>query len=211
MRWSAPAAMIALALAACMHAPAPEPVVPPDMPTRHGLQLQVKLYVDNMPRVALDNDEVPCRYLVVPFSIRAGARGLPPGMAVSGMRLQVLGPSGSGSGEPLMHAGAQALAGPDTAEPSAHIAGDSIDATVRETYVMKEVLTTAGDWSSSHWLQTGESMPPGMKKESVFRGVATACRPPGLRGGDRVEVVLQVTAGVESAEMRATGALGEVF
>lgn len=204
MRWPVPAAMIALALAACRHAPAPEPAAQMDMPARHGLQLQVSLYEDHMPRVAVDDGEVSCRLLVVPFSIRAGALGLPPGMAVSGMRLRVLGPSGSVNGVQPMHAGAPAYAGPDAAAPFALITGDSADATVRATYVMQEVLTTAGDWSSSHWLKAGESMPPGMKKESVFRGVATACRPAGLRGGDRVEVVLQVTAGADSAQMRVT-------
>lgn len=170
--------------------------VAPDMVVRHGLQLQVNPYVAWMPRVVLENEEPACEDLIVPFSIRAGPLGFPPGLEVRSVSLMKLGAFDMVAPEVPRNT--------DTLADETRFAGHIVEATVRETYFV-EPLTTATDWSGTRGLRPGEPLPPGMAKERVLRGVAVVCPPHGWESGDAIKVVLQLTAGAQRAMLRAKG------
>lgn len=186
-RWLASLLVLAV-LSACSVNPAALP--PADLVARYGLQLQVGPYADVQPKIALDDNPLPCENLILLFHIRAGAQGLPPGLEVLSVTAAKL---------------ADGQLPADQAE--GRIAGALVTARVRDTYIF-EHLTTADNWSNSIALRPGEVMPPGMKKERVFHGAAVACRPRAWVSEDLIEVVVQLRVGAQTARMRAWGLYG---
>ena len=164
-------------IVACVQAPAQAPP-PQDLVVRHGLELQVSPYLDDMPKVALTEGEITCNSLMILFSIRAGAEGFPPGLEVLSVEAMQL------------------------ADGRASGAGAKLTVPVRETYFV-EFLTTADNWSGNRVLRAGEAMPPGMKKERLLRGAAMTCPPDEWKQPVLVEVMLQLRAGAQTARLRA--------
>ncbi|WP_162137124.1 hypothetical protein [Acidovorax sp. CF316] len=102
---------------------------PAGLVAQHGLQLQIVPYADAMPKIALDDQPLPCDSLIILFYIRAGAQGLPSGLEILSVRAAKLmeGPLPAGQGL---------------------IAGAVVTALVRDAYTV-EHLTTADNWRNS--------------------------------------------------------------
>ncbi|EJE52230.1 Regulator of chromosome condensation (RCC1) repeat containing protein [Acidovorax sp. CF316] len=148
---------------------------------KSGLQVQADPYLNLMPVVISTNwIPGPCNDFLVPFAIRGGPNGLPKGLVATSVRVQ-------------------------------NSSGTTMEFPVRGLgQYLSERLTTDTDWLSLRFPQPGQSVPAGMKLETVLTDVGEGC-PEGVRPGDDVGVTVLYSLGGRKGQVHTRAKVSAAY